>query len=103
MIVRKLISHTYLPRPVVPFWALLTVVLLCFGVFMLMLGSPDTLWSMDNTGDQISDPVLEGLSITSTAGAIARPLFSTRLRPDPRRLVSIAIERSLFRPPNSNR
>lgn len=103
MIAPQLIRDTNTPKPFVRFWVLLTVGLLCAGVFMLMLGSPDMLWNMDNTGDQISDTVLEGLSLTSRAAAITGPLSSARLRPDPRRFVSIVIERSHFHPPNSTR
>lgn len=84
----------------VPIWHLLTVGLLCFGIFMLLLGSPDTVWSIDGTGDQFSDSVLEGLSIISAAVAITAPLSSARPKLDRRRSVSLVDEHSLFHPPN---
>ena len=70
---------------------------------MLVLGSPDTLWSIDDTGDPLTDSVLEGLSMLSEPVALSGPRSSATLRPVRLLLTSLTIDRSPFHPPNLNR
>jgi len=103
MIAPNFILGSCSTRSAPPLWVMLIMGLLCFGIAMLALGSPDTLWNIDDTGDSVNDSVLEGLSLPSKAVALLGPLSSATFRPDLHRFGPPAIDRSPFRPPNLNR
>jgi hypothetical protein len=86
-----------------PLWLTLMMGLLCFGIFILVLGSPDTLWSIDDTTEPFTDSVLEGFSIPSKAVALTGSFSSAPLLQDQSWFAPPAIDRSLFHPPNTNR
>ena len=77
------------------------LMLLCFCVFMQMLGAPMTLWDFDLELDAANTPFLEGYSLP-TVVSHAQPSRTVAFVDDASETLRYFLHaHSLFRPPNS--
>ena len=77
------------------------LVLLCFCVFMQVLGAPTTLWDFDLEFDQTNAPVLEGYSLPAVVSH-TQPSCTAAFIDYASELLRYCLHaHSLFRPPNS--
>ncbi|WP_455376964.1 hypothetical protein [Petrachloros mirabilis] len=96
---------SYFHRPAgktgVTLCTMVVVLLLCFGVFMQMLGVPVTLWDVDNAVDVDYLSFLEGLAIPAESPLMGPAQFLSRDRRMAVMVHSLLRDHSVFHPPTA--